>query len=380
MDNPWYFSAGGGISNSDELPYVRPAHLKWEGLSQGDLAQLNGDPDPDARIITFETDRDGFHNGTEIQHADIITLGDSYTEAGNVPEPENFSTLLGQKLKMSSRNLGRAGYSTPSELIVLRKYGLCCQPKIAIWQITESNDLDDAVRYKAWVEGGRRRFFDVALDRKRQQTRGWERHSPTFRLFELLSNHDPRPWPYDGLFLDRNGVEHTIRFMNCPGPRSPVRDHPGWPLVSEALAAGAGLCRSNGVRLLVVMIPTKYRVLGPRTRMLNAALTWTPVTGENEGTDTLEGRLRSWCDSIGVPFIDATTRFRSRSTAGELVYLPYDTHLSPAGHRVLADLLVENLTVGSRSDLDDFVAPVTAVGRDDSDGAGRSNSFRAFTP
>src|SRR5207247_867221 len=45
MDNPWYLFSGEGVSASDELPFERPAHLRWKGLSRGDLAILNQDDD-----------------------------------------------------------------------------------------------------------------------------------------------------------------------------------------------------------------------------------------------------------------------------------------------------------------------------------------------
>jgi hypothetical protein len=63
MDNPWYLLPGlGGVSQSDGLPYGRPAHISWTGSSRGDLALLNHDEDPHARLVTFQTDQDGFRN------------------------------------------------------------------------------------------------------------------------------------------------------------------------------------------------------------------------------------------------------------------------------------------------------------------------------
>ncbi|HEX5222528.1 MAG TPA: hypothetical protein VFZ59_23435, partial [Verrucomicrobiae bacterium] len=184
MDNPWYLVAGGGTSDSVDLPFERPPHLQWEGMSRGDLALLNGDADPYARRITFETDREGFRNSRDIERADLITIGDSFTEAGNVLEAESFSVLAGQQLGLSSRNLGRAAYTAATELTVLKKYGLKCQPKVVVWQVSEANDLVEMQTYTNWVAAGRPRYFDVKP--KSARFDAWKTRSPTVRIFDLF--------------------------------------------------------------------------------------------------------------------------------------------------------------------------------------------------
>jgi hypothetical protein len=343
MDNPWYFSAGGGVAESVELPFERPAYLRWAGLSRGDLAQLNDDPDPYARQITFETDWEGFRNGTYIRQADLITIGDSYTEAGNVLEAESFTTLLGKKLNLKTRNLGRAGYSPPVELLVFKKYGLACQPKIVVWQIAESNDLNESLGYQNWLAAGRPPFFDASSDRASLRSKAWKQRSPTYRLFDLLRTHNHRTWPYDGVFHDRAGKEYPVRFLNTPALNSSVVRHEGWDFSAHAIAEGAALCRSNQIQLVVILVPDKYRVLGPYTEMLNRKIRTPPASAGRANPEVLGNMLASLCESLGVPFLDPTASFQQRSEAGELVYLPYDTHLSPFGHEVLADLVADKL-------------------------------------
>jgi hypothetical protein len=343
MDNPWYLAAGGGVSESDELPFERPAHLKWTGSSRGDLALVNHDPDPYARTITFATDWEGFHNNEDISEAGLITIGDSYTEAGNVPEAESFTTLLGKKLNLKSRNLGRAGYSPPPELIVLKKHGLKCRPKIVIWQIAESNDLDDARRFQSWVVMGRPPYFDLQGERQWERGKAWEARSATYRIYDWLRPHPQKVWPYDGRFRDHAGVERTVRFMNIPRLDYVATNHSGWPILSQSLAEGAALCRSNHIQLVIVLVPQKYRILGPRTQMLDREIPTLESSMDPTYATTMGGALKLFCASLGVPFVDATGRFAEWTHRGELIYLPYDTHLSPLGHEVLADLVAEKL-------------------------------------
>lgn len=343
MDNPWYLAAGGGVSESDELPFERPAHLKWTGSSRGDLALANHDPDPYARTITFATDWEGFHNNADLPEAGLITIGDSYTEAGNVPEAENFTTLLGKKLQLTCRNLGRAGYSPPPELIVFKKYGLKCRPKIAVWQIAESNDLDDSRRFQSWVAMGRPPFFDLQGERQWERAKAWEARSATYRIYDWLRPHPHKVWPYDGRFRDHTGVERTVRFMNIPRLDYVATNHPGWRILSQSLAEGAALCRSNHIQLIVVLVPMKYRILGPRTQMLDREIPTPESSMDSTYAATLGGALKSFCASLGVPFVDATGRFTELTQRGKLIYLPYDTHLSPLGHQVLADVVAERI-------------------------------------
>src|SRR6185369_5953031 len=137
--------------DSDDLPFERPAHLHWEGLSRGDLAILNQDDDPYATRVTFVTDHEGFRNGRDQDRANLVFLGDSLTEAGNLPEDDTFVRRTATAMNTTARNLGRAGYTAPTELIVLRKYGLTCRPRAVVWQIAESNDLVEAVMFQNWL-------------------------------------------------------------------------------------------------------------------------------------------------------------------------------------------------------------------------------------
>ena len=338
MDNPWYLAAGGGTSESVDLPFERPPHLKWEGMSRGDLALLNGDADPYARTVTFETDMDGFRNSRDLSQADLVVIGDSFTEAGNVMEAESFSALAGKQSGMSVRNLGRAGYTAATELIVLKKYGLKCRPKVVVWQIAESNDLAEMQVYANWVAAGRPRYFDVKP--RNVRFKAWQSRSPSFKLFDLLRENTSRPWPLGGTFKGEDGIDFPVRFLSMPSLEPPVRGHPAWPAFAETLLEAAAVCRAQNIRLLVLFIPTKSRVMAPHSKLTPLAqAAFDRVEGDSLGTV-----LKQYCASHDIQFIDPTERLLEEAKAGRLVYLPYDTHLSPKGHQVIADLISSNLS------------------------------------
>jgi hypothetical protein len=340
MDNPWYLRPGlGGVTAADGLPYGRPAHLKWTGSSRGDLALLNEDEDPHAQTVTFQTDRDGFRNSRELPQADVIVIGDSFTEAGNIPEEKTFPLRLEQKINRPVRNLGRSGYSSPHELVVLKKYGLPMQPKVVIWQVAEANDLADVVDYLEWTRRGRPDYFDFTAQQKTSRRAAWHSRSPTWQLFNLVRRRDLKPWPFTGQFRLAAGAEETVRFLSSPGLGAPAQGHPAWEAFTQPLLEAAALCRSNQIQFVVLHLPDKFRVMGPHTRFPpEIAQASSRLAGLPRET-SLGVQLRQFCEAAQIPFIDATDVLTQRAAAGELVYQPFDTHLSVLGHEAVAELL-----------------------------------------
>lgn len=342
MDNPWYLGTGRALTGARDLPFERPPHLAWEGASRGDLAILHGDEDPYQRRVEFRTDFQGFRNPDAAADAELIFLGDSFTEAGNVPESETFVRVVGERLGVSVRNLGRAGYAPPSELVVLEKYGLAGEPRSVIWQVAEANDLDESALFAEWVTAGRPW---VQIDPRGQPSRleGWKRRSPTRRAFDLV--REAEPWPMAGSFDAADGETHSIRFLPvAPGPRHTPADHPGWPVLEAALRRGARLLGERGVSLLVVLVPMKLRAMGHQVAFSEGARSLLPVVWDLDAADTLAASLRALCAELGVTFLDLTPLLRERAAAGELVYLPFDTHLSPDGHQIVSEAIAAELS------------------------------------
>ena len=323
--NPWYLVNHEGTTSSELLPYERPAGLYWEGKSYGDTMLL-GESDPEQRQLTFVTDYQGFRNSDDLKSAELIFIGDSYTEAGNVAEDETFVQQTAKSLGMTARNLGRAGYSAPEELVVLQQYGLACQPTVVVWQISESNDLLEA--FQPTSLAGRpmpSRFED-----------NWRAHSPSYRLFRSIRSVD---WPLQGEFESNPSGIRGVRFQFMPGPEQYPRNHPGWRKLAQSIEAGARQLKENGVRLFVLVIPMKFQVLRHHVNFdpgIAHMIEAMPPTDESE-------RLASWlrreCDNWNATLIDPADDLRQAAASGQLGYLQYDTHLSPIGHRVVSETI-----------------------------------------
>lgn len=337
-ENPWYVFTGQATVELPGLPFGRPAYINWHGKSRGDIAILGGYVDPYARWLSFHTDFEGFRNGRDIHKADVVFLGDSFTEAGNVPEEETFPQRVAAGLDIDCRNLGRVLYGPSLELIILKEYGLKCQPRLVVWQIAEINDLADEARHGRWIRAGRPPFLPPNRLTRRD---GWRRRSPTYWVFARL--REPPPWTYEGSFRDSKGQRHPMLFVTPPSRAQQPHEHPGWPIMQAALRDGIQLLRENDVRPIVLFVPIKMRVMGAAVEW--SAHTQRPLTPswDSAGPAPLAAALTRLCRELDVPLIDPTSQLQSRATSGELVFLPFDTHLSPKGHAVIADLILETV-------------------------------------
>jgi hypothetical protein len=239
---------------------------------------------------------------------------------------------------VTARNLATVGYSPPTELIVLKNYGIPCAPKTVIWQIAESNDLEEAALFQHWVRDGRPDYLKKLTARVvRPAGEGWQQHSPTFRLFRVLRS--PPIWPLGGTFHDNAGRDYEVRFLQWPSrDQSPV-DHAGWPVIAESIEEGAKLSRERQIRLIVMLVPMKMRVLADAIRMSDAMRQEIRPNWDIPQAKTMAAYLGALCKKLDVPFLDLTPILKEHALRGELVYQPLDTHLSPAGHRIVADAL-----------------------------------------
>lgn len=336
MDNPWYCATD--LQADGDVPYTRPTHFSWRGVSRGDIAFRLDVNDPYAKPVTFQTDHEGFRNSRDLQQAEVVFLGDSFTEAGYLAEDETFVQRVGRELNCEVRNLGRNGFSPPSEKAVLEKYGWKCQPRIVVWQLTEDNDLNDAALMQSWIDAGRPSFFETQERQSHVRAAAWRDRSPTYRLFRLV--HRRATWPLTALFRDAEDVEHTIYFNSIPHPQMSPVNHPGWPVIKRSLEEGIAGARERQIRVIVLFIPYKYTALQSAVEYSQSMMDVLKGCPKFEPDQTFLTYVERLCSESGVEFIDATPQLQELARAGTLTYLPWDTHLTAAGHACVAQRIV----------------------------------------
>lgn len=126
-----------------ELSYRRIPGVKWSTLPASDIEQEFRLPPTADEPITFTYDKWGYRNAVDMEHADIVLIGDSYVEGWYVSDEETVASRLSARLGRPVANLGVAGYGTLQELRVLEGDALARQPEVVVWFFFEGNDLYD---------------------------------------------------------------------------------------------------------------------------------------------------------------------------------------------------------------------------------------------
>ncbi|HYE74890.1 MAG TPA: hypothetical protein VEF04_16235 [Blastocatellia bacterium] len=313
-----------------ELGFVRKPNLKWRGI-------LN----EDEREVEYNTDEHGFRNQSGLSHAEIVFLGDSYTEAAQVTESQTFVQRVAQLTGQSTVNLGRGAYGPQQELIVLKRYGLAYKPSVVVWQIFEGNDLNDADNFAKWRQNPHQEPLSLA-----------HRYVENSLLQVLLSStrQEARLKALVTIkFSDQTTRTVPLRYRY--EPRQPEMFPVGFAETKQSLAEGQRLCREQGIELLVVYVPIMARVMEPYLTFDNPASRehFLSRSGIDQPTDTGH-QLAEFCRQNNIAFLDSFTALRQRAESDNRgLYIPADEHLDVQGQEVIAQAITAWLRAKTRA-------------------------------
>jgi hypothetical protein len=319
-----------------ELGYLRKPNLQLSGfmnLTYGEALPWSN------RRVRYRSDEHGFRNPTGIRQADVVCIGDSFTEACQVAEEETFARQVEANSGVRCVNLGLSGYGPQQELLVLKRFSLAYQPRLVVWQLWEGNDLEDAERFHRWKRDP---------DSSRQSLA--ERLYSQSLLVRLLKLTRAKPTVYDS---DYSYLEATLR--QSDGQRTRLSRDPGYVAdaaarypdglaeTRRAIAEGYRLCRARGIELLVLFIPLRPRALEPYVDYDNpdAKKRAFPIGSTHDQRD-MDSQLTAFCRQLGCPAIDLLPAMRAAATRdNRRLYLARDPHLDVGGHAVVAQQVVQ---------------------------------------
>lgn len=305
----------------EELGFARKPRVEWQGTLKSS-----------SRYLTYRTDENGFRNPLGITKADVVFVGDSFTEAGSVPEEETFAQQFHSQTKLSVVNLGRGYYGPQQELIVLKRYGFKYDPRLVIWQIFEGNDLTDATRFAKW-KADLGQHDSILL-----------RYTKSSIIGALLARTMPAPFGSPRMFEDRSGQTGRLFVDYSYVPDEPAREPLGMAETRKAIEEGYNSCQSHGVKLLVIFIPIKVRVMGPYIRFNDETDRNFYLPGGKQDSDTDFGsEVAKLCKQLGCPFMDMTAALRRRAAEDnrKIYSTAQDSHLDTDGLAVVAQTLAE---------------------------------------
>ena len=269
-------------------------------------------------------------------------IGDSFTEAGWIPEEQTFVRRVADRTGLRVVNLGRGAYGPQQESIVLKRFGLRYRPKFVVWQLFEGNDLTDAKNFAAWRADPR----PPAISLK-------QRYAESSLIYRLLKPTEvlPPSGRVPVVIRYRDGVEQRkeLRYRFVPDQAEGLAA--GFAETRSAIEEGARLCAAHGARLIVVFVPTMVQVLEPfvafeRPEDRERALPGGAVRSDGD----FGNRLSAVCREPMCVYVDVFEALRARALADNTrVYDRHDPdeHLDVDGHEVVSQAIVEAIRSSS---------------------------------
>ena len=305
-----------------ELGFVRRPGIAWQGRLPGNN-----------QLIHYRTDEHGFRNRPGLRRAELVFIGDSYTEAAQVAELDTFVQRVAVTSGLNVVNLGRGAYGPQQAFIVLRRYGLAYQPRVVFWQFFEGNDLSDAYNFALWQQTGG------------QSTRSlYSRLLDNSLLNQLLSlTLLPQPIIPVATLRYTDQTEQALALRYRYQPQQPEQMAVGMDETLKAIEMGFRLCQDQGIRLVLVFIPSMVRVMESWLTFNDAAQRERYLPGSTgRAQRDFSSHLQQLCQQLGCPYLDALPALRSQAARdNKRIYIPNDEHVDVMGHQVLAQLLLE---------------------------------------
>ncbi|MGH9379397.1 MAG: alginate O-acetyltransferase AlgX-related protein [Thermoanaerobaculia bacterium] len=319
-----------------ELSFRRIPGLTWTTRPLSDVEQGSGLPPAATERITFTYDRWGYRNAEEMEHAEIVLLGDSYVEGWYVSDEQTVATRLAARLGRSVANLGVAGYGTLQELRVLESDALARRPRTVVWFFFEGNDLyDDQTFENSRLADPPSPPETVPHPEGLATAHGWKERSLALNALRRLRRWShpliPNRAPYWALLPGRSGAAARIYFADYAAVPWTEFEAARWATTKAAFDEGLAFAATRGMDLVFVYIPIKYRVY----RHVIEVPPDSPIRSWRVWTELPE-LFRAFCASARAPCLDLTAPFERAARRGAMVYARTDTHWSAKGHDLVA--------------------------------------------
>lgn len=184
----------------------------------------------------------------------IIHLGDSMTEAADVPDGAGFCARLGARHPDEGHvDLGVSATGPDLHYLLLRKHAEALRPSLVVHHVFPGNDVADIDRPLAFCGGG------PLLDNG--DPPAWRCPEPRWDTsLAQLARWGPPPYPLRLLarhFAIAEQLEYRFEAALAPGPPWTFDEVRGLSRLAAILAAEDAFVRARGARLLVVVLPVR---------------------------------------------------------------------------------------------------------------------------
>ena len=299
----------------------------------------------------------------------LVVLGDSFVWGLGVEDDELFTSLLARESSppLEVVNLGVSGYGTDQELLLWQQLGRRFRPDVVLLVVTPWTDLYDNPYGERY--GYQKPFFrwddataalvlnNVPVPPPREPWRVEESpdqtvpRAPLLRLISrsaLISNAVLALARVPRL---RDAMERSgVIFPRLPGQAWEDRffEHStsgeiieSWVLLGHLLAALGESVRQTGAQLVVAIVPSPQQVYPELWAEFERSH---PRAPDNPLDPELPTRLLTeLCDQHHLRVIDLLPALQRAAHDEPYLYYRWNLHWTAAGHRVVADILRQDL-------------------------------------
>ncbi len=300
----------------------------------------------------------------------IAVLGDSYTEAMQVPREQNFCSVLERQLRgcdalqgkqTEVMNFGVGGYGTAQELLTLREKVWKYSPDIVVLVVCWSNDIND--NSPPLDEYPYRPYFvyrngELVLDSSFRNSRSYQIHStgwqliPWSRVVQVVKrvkdviiqgrrrSHGVERYPHVEGFGPTDLPDYATLFHE---PTDPAWKE-AWRVTEGLIALMRDEVSSKGADFLVVTIDDEIQAFPDpevRDRVMKAYGIQDMFYPNN--------RLENFCRRNGIKFLDLGHVFQAWAVTHHIFLNGFEnTHLgmghwNAAGHRLAGERIAQEV-------------------------------------
>jgi SGNH hydrolase-like domain, acetyltransferase AlgX len=318
----------------------------FQGLFDGDAgAGYRLKPNARVRFTTSEFDTEIHVNAAGVRDDEevgpkapnerrIVLLGDSLVLSVQVPFRDTFGELLEQRLNARPSpyryrviNAGVQGYGPVEELFFFKSIAATLQPDLVIETIFVGNDAEEAVRSAPRLLGDARPASEAVTDTVATRLRRLVRRSMVLQLLRLRV------------------VSATDRFSGTlSAPEPPLQSYAAHPAarIADGLAVSrqcvrdiAATAAATGASTAIALMPARFQVDDADYGRLREAVA---AAGGELQRDAATERFDAALAELPLPRLDLLPALR-HALPGPDLFFQETVHLTPRGHRVVADAL-----------------------------------------
>ncbi len=273
-------------------------------------------------------------------------VGDSFTFGLGVDDDETFVELLNQRASELGRflNFGVPGYSTDQEALLIEETVLARRPTVIWLVVCLANDFFDNQRavslqtrlpkpFFKWQEG-RLELRNFPVNPAPSLGQFTEIDTRQALLEAVFGPGGPPPGPIAWLgnhFALARLVASTVEPREDHGAAFTERFAPAIALFDQLIERIASRCRTAGVELRLVALPGRSFV-------------------EQPGSYSAQYQESFLTAAVGIArernlrIVDLACGLLNRTRSGrDRWFFPHDGHLTPRGHKLVAELLVDRI-------------------------------------